>query len=50
MGELSGQTLATFDLDRGTYHSNQTVCMGYSKTTKRWQSELCQSEVNVEDV
>lgn len=28
MSQLSGQTIATFDIDRSSYYSNQTVCMG----------------------
>mmetsp|Transcript_13695 Transcript_13695/g.17312 ORF Transcript_13695/g.17312 Transcript_13695/m.17312 type:complete len:188 (+) Transcript_13695:2880-3443(+) len=31
MGELSGHTIATFQLDRDTYHSNQTVCMAFEE-------------------
>ena len=50
MGELSGQTIATFDVDRDTFHSNQTVCMGYSATDERWQTDLCLSDLSVEDV
>jgi len=50
MGRLSGQTNATFALDRTTYHSNQTVCMGYDAQGERWRSELCQSELSVKEV
>ena len=50
MGELSGQTSAVFDVDRDAYFSNQTVCMGYSKSALKWQTDLCQSELIVEDV
>ena len=50
MGELSGQTIATFDVVRDTFHSNQTVCMGYSLTDERWQTDLCLSTLSVEDV
>ena len=50
MGELSGQTIATFGIDRSTFASNQTVCMGYSKSESRWSSQLCQSELKVQDV
>ena len=31
MGELSGQTVATFDLDRSNFYSNQTVCMAFDE-------------------
>lgn len=47
IGQLSGQTIAKFDLDRKTYHSNQTVCMGFDDDDKRWKSELCQTELSV---
>lgn len=50
MGELSGHTIATFDLDQSTFHSNQTVCMGYVDQEKIWKSDLCQWELNVEQV
>lgn len=50
MGELSGQTNAVFDLDRDSYFSNQTVCMGYSKSSQKWYTDLCQSQLIVEDV
>lgn len=50
MGELSGQNIATFAIDRDTYHSDQTICMGYSKSTNKWQGDLCKSELSVEDV
>jgi len=50
MGELSGQTIATFDVDRDTFHSNQTVCMGYSASDERWQTDLCLSDLSIEDV
>lgn len=50
MGELSGQTVARFDLDRDKYFSNQTVCMGYSRTSLSWRADLCQSELFVEAV
>ena len=50
MGELSGQTNAVFDLDRDTFYSNQTVCMGFSKSNQKWQADLCQSQLIVEDV
>jgi len=41
MGELSGQTVASFAIDRATFSSNQTVCMGYSKLEGLWKTELC---------
>ena len=41
MGELSGQTVATFGIDRSTFAPNQTICMGYSKSENRWMSQLC---------
>ena len=47
MGELSGQTIATFDLYPDTYRSNQTVCMAYSETRKIWDSDLCITELDV---
>ena len=50
MGELSGQTVATFGVDRSTFASNQTVCMGYSKTDGMWRTDLCQSQLKVEEV
>ena len=50
MGELSGKTIASFDLDRSTFKNNQTMCMGYSKLSKRWHSDLCQSELDVDKV
>ena len=50
MGELSGQTIATFGIDRETFASNQTVCMGYSKSDATWRSDLCMSELKVEEV
>lgn len=50
MGELSGQTIASFDLDQSTFHSNQTVCMGYSEQDNRWKSDFCKWEINVEKV
>ena len=50
MGELSGQTIATFGVDRDSFASNQTVCMGFSKTDSKWRSDLCQSELKVEEV
>lgn len=50
MGELSGQTVASFAINRATFSSNQTVCMGYSKPEGLWKSELCQSELKVEEV
>ena len=28
MSQLSGQTIATFDIDRSSFYSNQTICMG----------------------
>ena len=50
MGELSGQTIATFDLDQATFHSNQTVCMGFAEAEQIWKSDLCKWEINVERV
>ena len=47
MGELSGQTIATFDLFPDTYQSNQTVCMAYSETRRIWDSDLCITELQV---
>ena len=46
MGGLDGHTVATFDIDRDSFHSNQTVCMGYPKTSEqgkpqKWTYELC---------
>ncbi len=50
MGELEGQTVATFDIDRDTFHSNQTVCMGYAEKDERWKDELCQSPLSIDEV
>ena len=50
MGELSGQTVATFDLLPETYRSNQTVCMAYSETRRTWDSDLCITELQVSSV
>ena len=50
MSQLSGQTIATFDIDRSSFYSNQTLCMGQSKTNKSWTGDLCESELSVEDV
>ena len=47
MGELSGQSVATFSIDRSTFASNQTVCMGYNKSDGMWRSDLCLSELKV---
>ena len=50
MGELAGQTVATFDLTPDTYRSNQTVCMAYSETRRIWDSDLCITELHVSAV
>jgi hypothetical protein len=50
MSQLSGSTIATFAIERSSFFNNQTVCMGYSKTTESWKGDLCKSELNVEDV
>lgn len=50
MGELSGQTVATFDVDPETFKSNQTVCMGFEKEKQMWLSELCISELAVTQI
>ena len=50
MGELSGQTIATFDLDRDSFKNNQTVCMGKSLKNDRWGSASCLSELFVQKV
>ena len=50
MSQISGQTNATFAIDRSTYYSNQTVCMGFSKSEQRWSSQLCRSELHIDDV
>ena len=47
MGELSGQTIATFDLFPDTFQPNQTVCMAYSETRRIWDSDLCITELQV---
>lgn len=50
MGELSSQTVATFDLNPDTYRSNQTLCMAYSETRQIWDSDLCITELLVDTV
>ena len=50
MGGLSGQTVAKFDIERLIYYPNQTVCMGFSKTSQKWEADLCQSELLIQDV
>ena len=50
MGELSGQTVATFDVRPDTYANNQTVCMAYSDTRRIWDSELCITELKVQNI
>ena len=48
MGQLSGQTVATFELQTEDFHSNQTTCMGWSLQDNKWTADLCQSELLVE--
>ena len=42
------QVNATFNVNPYNYESNQTVCMAYSLIGKKWDSELCVTELVVE--
>ena len=48
IGQLVNQVNATFNVNPYSYESNQTVCMAYSLTGKKWDSELCVTELVVE--
>ena len=50
MGELSGQTVATFNVNPDTYANNQTVCMAFSEARNAWDSELCITELQVKTI
>ena len=50
MGELSGSTVASFNVDPDTFANNQTVCMAFSEASNSWDSELCITELQVKTI